>query len=74
MKGTVKWYDKQKGYGFIVDENEKEYFVHYSGFPNFQESIRKEDLVKVEFEELKSDRGLQATNVVLVKEEAKKEE
>lgn len=29
-KGTVKWFDNAKGYGFITDENGKDYFVHYS--------------------------------------------
>lgn len=29
-KGTVKWFDNAKGYGFITDENDKDYFVHYS--------------------------------------------
>ena len=31
MKGTVKWFNNQKGYGFISDENGKDVFVHYSG-------------------------------------------
>ena len=31
MKGTVKWFNKQKGYGFISDESGKDVFVHYSG-------------------------------------------
>ena len=31
MKGTVKWFNNQKGYGFISDENGKDVFVHFSG-------------------------------------------
>lgn len=30
-KGTVKWFNSQKGFGFITDENGKDVFVHYSG-------------------------------------------
>jgi len=30
MKGTVKWFDNKKGYGFITEEDGNELFVHYS--------------------------------------------
>ena len=30
-KGTVKWFNNQKGYGFISDESGKDVFVHYTG-------------------------------------------
>jgi len=29
--GVVKWFDNKRGFGFILDEEEKEYFVHYTG-------------------------------------------
>jgi len=33
MKGTVKWYNIKKGYGFIKGEDDQEYFIHYSALP-----------------------------------------
>ena len=42
MQGKVKWFNQEKGFGFIVGEDEKEYFVHYSqirqeGFKTLEE-------------------------------------
>ena len=59
MKGTVKWFNNQKGYGFISDESGKDVFVHYSGlnmegFKTLEEGqevdivLRPEDLDIVE--------------------------
>ena len=31
LKGTVKWFNKDKGFGFITGEDGKDYFVHFSG-------------------------------------------
>jgi CspA family cold shock protein len=61
-KGTVKWFNAAKGYGFIQRENGEDVFVHFSaiqtqGYRTLDEGSR------VEFEVTKGPKGLQATNV-----------
>ena len=62
-KGTVKWFNDAKGYGFIQQSGGDDIFVHFSaiigeGFRTLQEGE------EVEFEVNETDRGLQAANVV----------
>lgn len=64
MKGTVKWFNKQKGYGFISDESGKDVFVHYSGI-NMEGYKNLEEGQKVEFELSDGAKGPQATNVTV---------
>ena len=64
MKGTVKWFNKQKGYGFISDESGKDAFVHYSGI-NMEGYKNLEEGQKVEFELSDGAKGPQATNVTV---------
>jgi CspA family cold shock protein len=60
-KGTVKFYNELKGFGFIKDaESSKEYYVHSTGV---KESIRENDEVTFDLEEGK--KGLNAVNVKL---------
>ncbi len=64
-KGKVKWFDRNKGYGFIEVEDRDDVFVHYSeirdsGFRTLEEAQ------EVEFEIKKGSRGDQAANVVKV--------
>lgn len=67
MKGTVKWYNTEKGYGFIKEESSNnEYFVHYTQLPEDQGSIRESDERKVEFEPQETQRGKQAVGVTFV--------
>ena len=62
MKGTVKWFNNQKGYGFISDEEGNDVFVHFSalqmdGFKVLDEGD------EVEFEVIDGEKGPQAANV-----------
>ncbi len=62
-KGTVKWFNNQKGYGFITDaESEKDVFVHYSGL-NMEGFKTLEEGASVEFDIVDGDKGPQAVNV-----------
>jgi CspA family cold shock protein len=63
MKGTVKWFNDSKGYGFIQQPDGEDVFVHFSaieadGFRTLAEGET------VEFEVRDSDEGQQAANVV----------
>jgi CspA family cold shock protein len=61
-KGTVKWFNNQKGYGFITDENGKEIFVHFSGL-DMEGYKTLEEGQSVEFDIVDGAKGPQATNV-----------
>ena len=62
MKGTVKWFNNQKGYGFISDESENDVFVHYSGL-NMEGFKSLEEGQEVEFDVTEGAKGPQAVNV-----------
>lgn len=65
MRGIVKWFNTQKGYGFITADNGDEVFVHYSGVA--QDGFRNlKEGQSVEFDVTKTERGKQATGVVVV--------
>ena len=61
-KGTVKWFNNQKGYGFISDENGKDVFVHFSGL-DMEGYKTLEEGQSVEFDIVDGAKGPQATNV-----------
>lgn len=61
-KGTVKWFNNQKGYGFISDEQGNDVFVHYSGL-NMEGFKSLEEGAEVEYEVVNGEKGPQAVNV-----------
>ena len=66
MKGSVKWFNNQKGYGFISDENGKDIFVHYSGL-NMDGFKTLEEGATVEYDVADGEKGPQAVNVTVIK-------
>ena len=60
QKGTVKFFNSMKSFGFITGEDGKDYFVHVSGIEEGT-TLREED--KVEFEVVEGDRGPKAEKV-----------
>jgi len=66
LRGKVKWFNNDKGFGFIEYNDKEDIFVHYSsilseGFKTLVEGQY------VEFELVQTDKGLQAKNVVEIK-------
>ncbi|HCY8286111.1 TPA: cold shock protein CspA [Staphylococcus aureus] len=62
-QGTVKWFNAEKGFGFIEVEGENDVFVHFSAIN--QDGYKSlEEGQAIEFEVVEGDRGPQAANVV----------
>jgi CspA family cold shock protein len=62
MRGTVKWFSDEKGYGFISQDGGEDVFVHHTGIAGTGfKSLAQGQIV--EFEVNQGQKGLQATNV-----------
>jgi len=73
VKGSVKWFSNQKGYGFITQEGGKDVFCHFSGIlSDGYKTLNEGD--QVEFEVTDGVKGEQAVNVNVLKSVAKSEE
>jgi len=65
QQGIVKWFNNEKGYGFIECDDGEDVFVHFTGIQ--EEGFRTlEEGQKVSFEVVEGNRGPQASNVVKV--------
>lgn len=64
-KGTVKWFNAEKGFGFIEREDGSDVFVHFSGIAGEGYKTLEEGQ-KVDFDITEGQRGEQATNVVVL--------
>lgn len=60
--GKVKWFDPKKGFGFVVNDDGKDVFVHYTSIDGDGFRCLKNGET-VEYEQLESDKGLQGRNV-----------
>ena len=65
MKGTVKWFNAKKGFGFISDENGNDVFVHFSALQMDGFKVLDEG-EEVEFDLVNGEKGPQASNVVKI--------
>lgn len=66
MKGTVKWFSDQKGFGFITPESGKDVFVHHTGIAGSRGRKSLQDGAKVEFDIGDGPKGPVAKNVTVL--------
>ncbi|HEY0087960.1 MAG TPA: cold-shock protein [Candidatus Lokiarchaeia archaeon] len=67
-KGTVKWFNSRKGFGFVTSEEGKDIFVHFSAIQKKSDefaTLNEND--EIEFEVTEGQKGPQASNVVVTK-------
>jgi len=67
MRGSVKWFNEQKGYGFILGEDGKEIFAHYSEIKSEANYKTLQEGDEVSFDVTEGDKGLRATSIEVQK-------
>jgi CspA family cold shock protein len=63
-QGTARWFNSEKGYGFVSRPSGDDVFVHHSALATGSRSLNEGD--SIEFEVVKGPKGLQAKNVVVL--------
>lgn len=66
MTGKVKWFNNQKGYGFITSEEEKDIFVHYSDIISADKYKTLTENSTVAYDIETTEKGVKAINVQVV--------
>jgi len=68
MRGKVKWFNANKGYGFVITHEQKEYFVHWKSIvtksPNELKTLIQNEIV--EFDVIETRKGSQAVNILRI--------
>ena len=70
QKGKLKWFNDRKGFGFLINNNGEDVFVHYSQIKKDGFKTLKEDDI-IEYDEIVTEKGLQAQNVTILNQEQK---
>lgn len=66
MRGTVKWFDIRKGFGFVTGEDGKDVFVHFSGIKTGRHYVGLNDGDTVEFNTKQGKKGLEVDDLELI--------
>lgn len=66
LTGTVKWFNDQKGFGFLTTDEGTDVFVHYTGIVSDQKRKSLTDGERVEFSIMDGAKGKQAVDVIVV--------
>lgn len=74
FKGKVKWFNNQKGFGFLKAEDGTEFFVHYSGINSTEKFKSLAEDENVAFDVTDTEKGRQAINVTVVETVTESEE